>query len=206
MVKNESILARGWNDTKRAAKSFPVLVVELGGAALIAVLTQDAKVTIYFLVGGFLCLLVGATATAPIRQRDEARLDVGAARTREEKQSERTLELEKELNTLKTHLLVMGLGTHGTIRAVISCSLNKTVSILESSGVSSVIDHGEGDFEIRLDKEIKPDQSRIVPLSSTPPYTVVSVSKDGFRIQFHSADTPEPRNFGFTLEAPQAVD
>ena len=206
MVKYESLWARGWSDTIRAVKSFPGLLVEIGGTAVIGLWTQDAWATIYFLAGCFLCVLIVATATAPIRQRNEARLDVGAARTGEKKQSERALELEKNLKDLERHLSIAGLGTHKTIQAVISCSLNGTVRILDSSGVSSVIDHGVGDFEIRLLEKIKPDQSRIVPLSSTPPYTVVSVSKDCFRIKFHSADTPEPRKFGFTFEAPQAVD
>ncbi len=206
MAKYDSIWARGRSDAKRAVTSLPGLFIELALTALVGALTKDPFNSFYFFLGCLLFVLICATATAPIRQRNEARLDVAAAKTREEKLSEHVLELKNDKKELERHLLVAGLGTPATIQAVISCSLNGTVRILDSSGVSSVIDHGVGDFEIRLLKKIKPDQSRIVPLSSTPPYKVVSVSEECFRIKFHSADTPEPRKFGVMLEAPQAVD
>lgn len=69
----ESLWARGCSDTIKAAKSFPGLIVEVGGTALIGVLTQDPWITIYFLIFCLVVLWIVATGTAPIRQRDEER-------------------------------------------------------------------------------------------------------------------------------------
>lgn len=71
---NESAWKRGRRDTVRAAKSTPGMTIEIGGSAIVGVFWQNPIVVLCFLVGSLLCIWIGATVSAPIRQRDEARL------------------------------------------------------------------------------------------------------------------------------------
>jgi hypothetical protein len=76
----ESAWCRGWSDTKKAWTSWQFLLLNLLGGGLVSGLSQ------FFLqqwfwgvvvaIAGLLVVLVGATVSAPVKQRNEARKQV----------------------------------------------------------------------------------------------------------------------------------
>lgn len=73
MDYNESIWRRGRKDTVTAAKSFPFIILEVGGSAMTGVISENPWVALIYFFGLLLALYIGATVSAPIRQRDEER-------------------------------------------------------------------------------------------------------------------------------------
>lgn len=69
---NESAWRRGWQDTKTAWKSLPFILLDAVGCVVVASIFG-----VYWGLGLFvfamLCAWVGATASAPVKQRNEAR-------------------------------------------------------------------------------------------------------------------------------------
>ncbi|WP_320178001.1 hypothetical protein [Roseovarius pacificus] len=72
----ESILARGWRDTKSAVHSFWFWAVEAGANAVIGLITQDPVVIAICIFGGFALIWIGATAGAPFKQLREVRFSL----------------------------------------------------------------------------------------------------------------------------------
>ena len=70
---SESVLRRGWRDTKDWALGFKFLVADLGGAAVLGLISQNPWVAVIYVMGLFVVLWIAATASAPIRQRNELR-------------------------------------------------------------------------------------------------------------------------------------
>ncbi len=75
---SESAWARGRRDCKRVFHDWRFLVIELVGSPVIGVLTSNAWVAVYFAVGILAAVWIGATASAPVRQRNEARREIMA--------------------------------------------------------------------------------------------------------------------------------
>lgn len=69
---SESILARGWTDTKRIVGGVWFWALEVTAAG-IALFIQNGWLAIWIVLAIFMLLLIGAIATAPVRQRNEAR-------------------------------------------------------------------------------------------------------------------------------------
>lgn len=72
-IYSESILARGWRDTKACLHTWQFLLLEGGGTAVIGIASQDPIVAVLFFFGLFLAFLLGAIGVAPFKQRIEAR-------------------------------------------------------------------------------------------------------------------------------------
>ena len=70
---NESAWRRGWRDTIRFAMGPAFLVLDIGGTAVIGVLTQDPWVTVIFFIAVFSALAIGCFGAAPLKQRNDAR-------------------------------------------------------------------------------------------------------------------------------------
>lgn len=69
---NESAWRRGWNDTKTVWTSWPFYVLDAVVAVVItAIFGWGWGLTI--ILFGMLCVWLGATASAPVKQRNEAR-------------------------------------------------------------------------------------------------------------------------------------
>ena len=69
----ESFWKRGRSDTWAAIKSPFGMIFEVGGTALIGAMTQNGWVAVYFLGGVLIAIWIGATASAPYRQRNDER-------------------------------------------------------------------------------------------------------------------------------------
>ncbi len=72
---NESLWRRGWQDTKRGWKSVWFIVLEAVLAPLLALFVEWWW-GIVAVIGGMLCIWIGATTSAPIKQRNQARAKV----------------------------------------------------------------------------------------------------------------------------------
>lgn len=73
MDSTESIWSRGRTDTVTAAKSFPFIILEVGGSALAGVISENPWVALIYFFGLLVGLHICAVVTAPVRQRDEER-------------------------------------------------------------------------------------------------------------------------------------
>lgn len=69
----DSAWQRGWGDTKRGLGGWRFWVLEAIVSPIIGIVFNNAWLTLVVVVFGFLCLYIGATASAPIKQRNEAR-------------------------------------------------------------------------------------------------------------------------------------
>ncbi len=67
---SESVWSRGWSNTKRGLGSWQFWVLEVFGGGLMGVLISPAAALI-FVLGMLVALWIGATAVAPIHQRNE---------------------------------------------------------------------------------------------------------------------------------------
>lgn len=74
----ETVWRRGWLDFKGASKTFWFWVPEAGGTALIGI--WDAALAAFFFFAFAFGVWVGVTARAPLRQRNETRLEVRSLR------------------------------------------------------------------------------------------------------------------------------
>lgn len=94
----ESVWSRGWNDAKAGWLDWRFVVLDAIGIPVIAVLT-DVWVPLTVAFASFILVWIGATASAPIRQRNEvwealaARLDI-----------QETLKEASILLTMATHI------------------------------------------------------------------------------------------------------
>lgn len=70
---SEGLLARGWQDTKRGLASWQFWALEVFGGGFLGIWAQNAVIVLVFVGGMFLLLWLGATATAPVRQRNDLR-------------------------------------------------------------------------------------------------------------------------------------
>lgn len=75
-LRQEGAWARGWADTKRGLADWRFWVAEVVGGGVVAMLVEHALAVVASVLGMAVCLWVGATASAPVRQRDEARGEV----------------------------------------------------------------------------------------------------------------------------------
>ena len=64
---------RGWNDTKAGWLDWRFLLLDVGGSPILGVLLEPLTGVIAGL-GGLVFVWIGATAKAPVRQRNEARV------------------------------------------------------------------------------------------------------------------------------------
>jgi hypothetical protein len=71
---SENAWARGWRDAKRGVADWRFWLIEVVGGGIVGMYYDHAFPVIVFVLGMALCLWIGTTAAAPIRQRDEARL------------------------------------------------------------------------------------------------------------------------------------
>jgi len=69
---SESIWVRGWADTKHGIGTWQFWVLEVFGGGSLAIFA-DPLVGLAFVAGTVVALWIGATAAAPIKQRNEAR-------------------------------------------------------------------------------------------------------------------------------------
>ena len=77
---DESAWRRGWNDAKAGIVDWRFAVLGFAGSPILGVFTEPLWGGLSA-IGGLLLMWIGATATAPLRQRDEAReiASLGAA-------------------------------------------------------------------------------------------------------------------------------
>lgn len=97
----ESIWRRGWDDTWRAIHSRLFWAIEVFGGGLIAL--ADPILALIFIAGIAIAVWVGATAAAPIRQRNEAR-KVLAAQNNTQKNLICTPEVLRQNNGPNSHM------------------------------------------------------------------------------------------------------
>ena len=81
MEKPESAWSRGWRDTKNGLGDWRFWALEFFGGGMIG-LTWGGWAALFAVASMFGCMWIGATVTAPIRQRNEERL--GHDRTKRE--------------------------------------------------------------------------------------------------------------------------
>jgi len=77
---DQSARRRGWNDTKVAWKSLPFIILDAVGCVVVGAIFVWWWGVILF-VFAMICVLIGATATAPFKQRNEARKRLSSLQT-----------------------------------------------------------------------------------------------------------------------------
>lgn len=94
---SESVWARGWSDTKHALGTWWFWALEVFGAGSIGVYTQDPVVGLIAVAAIAAALWIGATAGAPVRQRNEQREHI---RNLEDSLSSRRVEIKREIRPI----------------------------------------------------------------------------------------------------------
>lgn len=124
----ESIWSRGRKDTVLAAKSFPFIIVEVGGSILVGIISSNPWLALIYFVGLLVALWIGATLTSPIRQRDDER--------------KRTRELEGLIESERLKPRILSVETQGVLAGHLRKlpPFKKRVAITYGPGPSEPID------------------------------------------------------------------